>query len=70
MSRFNDDLPFVPEYEYSPVTTRELLRHLRLIDSPLADQRTGVSQWLRTHKPSEVLSFSLRIDGFGELLAA
>lgn len=70
MSRFNDDLDLVPEDQYCPMTTRELLRELRLRDASPADQRQGVSRWLRTHEPSDILAFSLRHDGFGELLAA
>lgn len=67
-SRFWDDLHLVPVDQYEPTTVQALLRHLHLDTAAAADQETGISDWLATHSPGPMMTYSLRDSGFGHLL--
>ena len=67
-SRFWDDLHLVPVDEYVPATVQALLRHLHAEFSERADQEARIRDWLATHPPGPMMTYSLRDSGFGHLL--
>ncbi|GAA2418179.1 hypothetical protein [Mycolicibacterium llatzerense] len=70
MGKFDDDLHLVEPSDYVPNTVRALLRHAGVpADATRADQVAAVSAWLKTHRPSKMMEFSIRDSGFGELLS-
>lgn len=67
-SRFWDDLHLVPVDQYEPTTVQALLRHLHLDTAAAADQEAGISDWLATHPPGPMMTYSVNDSGFGHLL--
>ncbi len=68
MGKFDDDLHLVEPSDYVPTTVRALLRHAEVADAPRAEQADAIRSWLETHQPSQMMEFSIRDSGFGELL--
>lgn len=67
-SRFWDDLHLVPVDEYVPTTVQALLRHLHAEFSERADQEARIRDWLATHPPGPMMTYSVNDSGFGHLL--
>lgn len=58
MSKFTDDLKFVP-VGTPPKSTSQLLGQLGMHGKPKAAQRDAVAAWLEHHEPVPVLLLSL-----------
>lgn len=58
MSKFTDDLKFVP-VGAPPKSTSQLLGQLGMHGKPRAAQRDAVAAWLEHHEPVPVLLLSL-----------
>lgn len=54
-----------PGSQRVPLTTRDLLAELGVLDRPRSDQERAVQAWLKRTRPNKVLSAALRRDGFG-----
>ena len=70
MSKFDDDLHLVATADYAPTTADALLERCGLIDASGAEQVEAIGEWLKTHRPTPMMEFSIRHDGFGALLDA
>ena len=70
MGKFDDDLHLVEPSEYVPTTVLALLRQADLADAPRTEQAAAIRTWLETHQPSQMMEFSIRDSGFGELIGA
>lgn len=69
MGKFDDDLHLVEPSQYVPNTVRALLRHADVsVDAPRTEQAATIRTWLTKHQPSQMMEFSIRDSGFGELL--
>lgn len=68
MGKFDDDLHLVEPSAYVPTTVQALLHHVGASDAARAEQAAAIRTWLETHQPSQMMEFSIRDSGFGELL--
>ena len=68
MSKFDGDLHLVATTHYVPTTADALLERCGLTDAPKAEQANAIGEWLKTHRPTPMMEFSIRQDGFGSLL--
>ncbi|OFJ55306.1 hypothetical protein [Mycolicibacterium grossiae] len=67
-NRFTDDLHLVPADQYQPVTVTELLRRQGLVDAPRDQQARALRDWLNSRPMTPLVEYSVRRNGFGELL--
>ena len=70
MSKFDDDLHLVPPADYVPPTVNALLRHAGMVDATRAEQLAAIRMWLATNELTPMMKFSIREQGFEELLVA
>jgi hypothetical protein len=68
VGRFDDDLHLVDSSEYQPTMVSVLLNRAGLTDASRAEQAEAIRQWLKSHKPSPMMEFSIRQSGFAQLL--
>ena len=68
VSSFWDDLHLVPVDQYEPATVQALLRHLHLDTASAGDQEAGIRDWLATHSPGPMMTYSVSDAGYGHLL--
>lgn len=68
MGRFDDDLHLVDSSEYQPTMVSVLLSRAGLTDASRVEQAEAIRQWLKRYKPSPMMEFSIRQNGFAPLL--
>ncbi|BBY58365.1 hypothetical protein [Mycolicibacterium sarraceniae] len=68
MGKWDDDIPLQPRGSVQPSSVAALLRTLKLTDASEHDQSAGIRAWLKNHKPSPGMEYSLRRKGYGSLL--
>jgi hypothetical protein len=70
VGKFDDDLHLVAPSDFVPPTVNALLEHAGAVEASRTEQAAAIRAWLKTHRPSPMMVFSIRKCGFAELLDA
>lgn len=68
MGKWDDDIQLQPRGSVQPSTVSALLRALRLVDAPEESKTAAIRDWLNDHSPSPLMEYSLRRNGYAQLL--
>jgi hypothetical protein len=70
VGKFDDDLHLVAPADFVPTTVHALFKQAGVADAGRAAQANAISAWLKAHKLTPMMEYSIRDSGFGELIDA